>query len=252
VCTTSAIGSRKPAGYDTRFFLAAAPPHQQPSHDGSELVHHVWITPADALDRHRRGEINLMFPTVKTLEALAQLNTVNAAIDYARTPRLMPPMEPRLGVGREGKKLLVPGDYAYAEVGKLDPEQKGTASYDITPGVVIRLSEHVCRLTAPNPGVMTGPGTNTYLIGNADTGIAVIDPGRRTDPLDPLHAYPSGSLSRRALAEGAYWRRNLRHGCNIPGQSRRQLCAGHRKPRRRCLSARRVHPARAAYAGPRL
>jgi glyoxylase-like metal-dependent hydrolase (beta-lactamase superfamily II) len=167
----------RPRRYDTRFFLAAAPPHQQPSHDGSELVHHVWITPADALDRHRRGEINLMFPTVKTLEALAQLNTVNAAIDYARTPRLMPPMEPRLGVGREGKKLLVPGDYAYAEVGKLDPEQKGTASYDITPGVVIRLSEHVCRLTAPNPGVMTGPGTNTYLIGNADTGIAVIDPG---------------------------------------------------------------------------
>jgi glyoxylase-like metal-dependent hydrolase (beta-lactamase superfamily II)/8-oxo-dGTP pyrophosphatase MutT (NUDIX family) len=174
----------RPRRYDTRFFLAEAPAHQQPSHDGSELVHHVWITPAEALDRHGRGEFNLLFPTAKTLEALGKLRTVDAAIDYARTPRPMRPMEPRAGFGREGKKLLVPGDYAYAEIGKLDPEQKGTASYEITPGVMVRLSERVRRLTAPNPGMMTGPGTNTYLIGNADTGIAVIDPG----PSDEQHA----------------------------------------------------------------
>jgi glyoxylase-like metal-dependent hydrolase (beta-lactamase superfamily II)/8-oxo-dGTP pyrophosphatase MutT (NUDIX family) len=173
----------RPRRYDTRFFLARAPQHQRSSHDGSELISHIWIAPAEAIERHRRGEINLMFPTVKTLEALAQLRTVEAAIDYARTPRPMPPMEPRLGIGREGKKLLVPGDYAYAEIGKLDPQQKGTACYDITPGVAVRLSERVRRLTAPNPGVMTGPGTNTYLIGNADTGIAVIDPG----PADERH-----------------------------------------------------------------
>jgi recombination protein RecT len=33
------------------------------------------------------------------------------------------------------------------------------------------------RLTAPNPGFMTGPGTNSYLVGNAATGYFVIDPG---------------------------------------------------------------------------
>ena len=33
------------------------------------------------------------------------------------------------------------------------------------------------RLTAPNPGVMTGPGTNSYLVGDPDTGYIVIDPG---------------------------------------------------------------------------
>jgi glyoxylase-like metal-dependent hydrolase (beta-lactamase superfamily II) len=41
----------------------------------------------------------------------------------------------------------------------------------------VRLTEHVLRLTAPNPGVMTGPGTNSYLVGHPDTGFTVIDPG---------------------------------------------------------------------------
>ena len=39
----------------------------------------------------------------------------------------------------------------------------------------VRLAPSVQRLTAPNPGIMTGPGTNTYLIGQQE--LAVIDPG---------------------------------------------------------------------------
>jgi glyoxylase-like metal-dependent hydrolase (beta-lactamase superfamily II) len=38
----------------------------------------------------------------------------------------------------------------------------------------------VRRILAPNPGIMTGPGTNTYLIGS-DTDVAVIDPGPDAD-----------------------------------------------------------------------
>ena len=41
----------------------------------------------------------------------------------------------------------------------------------------VPLRPHVLRLTAPNPGVMTGPGTNSYLVGEAATGWIVIDPG---------------------------------------------------------------------------
>jgi glyoxylase-like metal-dependent hydrolase (beta-lactamase superfamily II) len=37
------------------------------------------------------------------------------------------------------------------------------------------LSDRVVRLTAPNPGMMTGPGTNSYLVGTTE--LAVIDPG---------------------------------------------------------------------------
>ena len=41
----------------------------------------------------------------------------------------------------------------------------------------VRLLKNVMRLTAPNPGVMTGPGTNSYLVGDPQTGFIAIDPG---------------------------------------------------------------------------
>jgi glyoxylase-like metal-dependent hydrolase (beta-lactamase superfamily II) len=43
------------------------------------------------------------------------------------------------------------------------------------PGKVDELAPGIRRLTAPNPGMMTGPGTNTYLVGSGE--LAVIDPG---------------------------------------------------------------------------
>jgi glyoxylase-like metal-dependent hydrolase (beta-lactamase superfamily II) len=57
----------------------------------------------------------------------------------------------------------------------LDPSQPPE------PGRPVALSALVVRLTAPNPGMMTGPGTNTYLVGT-DT-LVVVDPG----PADEGH-----------------------------------------------------------------
>jgi len=52
------------------------------------------------------------------------------------------------------------------------------------------------RLTAPDPGVMTGPGTNSYLVGDADTGFVVIDPGPATPTMcsacGPQAVHPDG------------------------------------------------------------
>ena len=166
----------RPRRYDTRFFVAEAPPAQTASHDNSETVDNLWIRPAEALERHRRGEMQLVFPTIKTLESIAGFDKAAALMAYARSPRKMPTMAPRTASSREGSKLLVPGDYAYAEVGKLDPDAQGTAACEIVPGNVVRLSPKLRRITAPNPGFMTGPGTNTYLLG-AGAEIAVIDPG---------------------------------------------------------------------------
>lgn len=49
----------------------------------------------------------------------------------------------------------------------------------IVPGAVVAVAPGVRRITAPNPGVMTGPGTNSYLIGDAE--LALIDPGPDLD-----------------------------------------------------------------------
>jgi glyoxylase-like metal-dependent hydrolase (beta-lactamase superfamily II) len=51
---------------------------------------------------------------------------------------------------------------------------------DIVPGTVVRINDLVVRVTAPNPGVMTGPGTNSYIIGRGE--LALIDPGPESDP----------------------------------------------------------------------
>jgi glyoxylase-like metal-dependent hydrolase (beta-lactamase superfamily II) len=51
----------------------------------------------------------------------------------------------------------------------------------LTPGTASEVAPGVRRILAPNPGIMTGPGTNTYLVGEAD--VAVIDPG----PDEPAH-----------------------------------------------------------------
>lgn len=167
----------RPRRFDTRFFVARAPSHQQPEHDGSELLHHLWLAPEEALSRGARGEVNLLYPTIKTLQLLARFKTVDDALAYAHTDRALPAMTPRAATGRSGRTTLFWGDYAYAEVGKLDPDGTGGASCEIVPGQCVKLSPRVRRITAPNSGVMTGPGTNTYLLGDAAAGIAVIDPG---------------------------------------------------------------------------
>ena len=63
----------------------------------------------------------------------------------------------------------------------LDPDEEPPPPPPLVPGVARALSPLVRRIVAPNPGLMTGPGTNTYLVGIDE--IAVIDPG----PDDPEH-----------------------------------------------------------------
>ena len=65
---------------------------------------------------------------------------------------------------------------------------------DLVPGVVTELSPLVRRVLAPNPGLMTGPGTNTYLIGRDD--VAVVDPGPddSEEHLDTVAAAGAGRI----------------------------------------------------------
>jgi len=158
--------------FDTRFFVALAPEGQQGSHDAGETVHDVWITPRRALERAERGEIELVFATQNSLRDLARFADARAAFEHART---LPEIEENRACwaqGKEGPKIFRRADPPYFEIHWSDPQETGKSSYDLIAGVPKRLDRWVTRIIAPNPGLMTGPGTNTYIVGDA-----VIDPG---------------------------------------------------------------------------
>ena len=166
--------------FDTRFFIAAAPMAQTAAHDGAELVEQLWLRPADALARG--SALKLMTPTLKTLELLAAHSSVRSLLDWARAPRTVALTMPRVADGAQGLRPVLPEEYAWAEIGRIDPAGHGHASYDLVPGRAVRLSPRLIRVTANNGSVMTGPGTNTYLVGGGEPNEwAVIDPG---PPLD--------------------------------------------------------------------
>ncbi|HSP57177.1 MAG TPA: MBL fold metallo-hydrolase [Halomonas sp.] len=172
-----------PRRFDTRFFVAVAPEGQPVLPDGTEVIDHAWLTPQQALEDHRCGRRQLGFPTRRTLRILADFETTDALMLHAHAT----PPKPSPGSAwpaRKGgaKQMIEPDSPAFEEVRTLDPQARGTASAEIIPGVPVRVAPGVVRLTAPNPGVMTGPGTNTYLLGDEGEHV-VIDPG----PADPEH-----------------------------------------------------------------
>ena len=172
----------RPKRFDTRFFIAALPPTQTAAFDGTEMVEQLWLAPAEALARS--AEMKLMTPTQKTLELVARYASVNELLAWARAPRSVPLTMPRVAQGSQGMRPVLPDEHAWAELGRLDPAGHGHGSYEIQPGVAVRLSPRLIRVSANNGSMMTGPGTNTYLVGGgAANEWAVIDPG----PLDERH-----------------------------------------------------------------
>ena len=74
----------------------------------------------------------------------------------------------------------------------IDPQSR-LIRFEIVPAAVVTLSQGVRRITAPNAGPMTGPGTNTYLVGREQ--VAVIDPGPAIDShIDAILAAAGGRI----------------------------------------------------------
>ncbi|TVP53107.1 MAG: MBL fold metallo-hydrolase [Halomonadaceae bacterium] len=166
-----------PRRYDTRFFLAAAPPGQVASHDGEETIDHAWLTPEQALEDHQQGRRLFAPPTLRTLRAMTGFREVDSLLAQAgqQAPDAFP-TQPWPAMSGERAIQLQPGEPGYDEVRLLDPERRGHAHSRIQPGRPVPLSATITRLTAANRGPMTGPGTNTYIVGDS-TGVVVIDPG---------------------------------------------------------------------------
>jgi glyoxylase-like metal-dependent hydrolase (beta-lactamase superfamily II)/8-oxo-dGTP pyrophosphatase MutT (NUDIX family) len=166
----------RPRRFSTRFFVACAPAGQHGAHDRSETVHSVWVSPREALERDQRKEIELIFPTRSTLSDLAAFRTPREVLQHARSLGDIEVNAACWALDHEGsQRLFRLADAPYFEIHWSDPQEKGDTCFVIQPGIPKRLDRYVTRLTAPNPGAMTGPGTNTYLVGT--DALAVIDPG---------------------------------------------------------------------------
>lgn len=170
-----------PKRFDTRFFLALAPAGQTAMHDGVEAVDHRWIRPADALDES--SGMTFVNVTRKMLQSIVHFTHAEACLNHARQLRTIVQIMPRLAVGPKGVRPVMPEEAPYAEIAKIDPDGAGHGRYALEPDIAVKLSERVIRVTANNGSVMTGPGTNTYLIAGADNQWAVLDPG----PDDAAH-----------------------------------------------------------------
>lgn len=69
-----------PRRFDARFFAAAMPVGQHAGADGWEAVDAGWWKPADALSDWQAGRIDLIEPTVVSLQLLARYDSAAAAM----------------------------------------------------------------------------------------------------------------------------------------------------------------------------
>jgi 8-oxo-dGTP pyrophosphatase MutT (NUDIX family) len=84
--------------FDTRFFLAEAPPGQTGAHDAKETVDSTWISPREALAKNDAGDFDLMRVTRMQLEMLSRQESHSNLLRWARSNRTFPiyrPVVPR-------------------------------------------------------------------------------------------------------------------------------------------------------------
>ncbi len=188
-----------PKRWDARFFTTRAPQGQQALADGGEAQSLLWVRPQQAL--LPASGLKLLPAMRHTLSELLPHADAASALQTLAARTQVPRHMPRRGRTAQGLRIVLPTELAYAEVGRLDPDGHGDALCELHPGKPVRLSSNVWRVTAPNPGPMTGPGTNSYLVG-ADEQWTVIDPG----PADPAHVQ---ALQDAAAAAGGHITRIL-------------------------------------------
>ncbi|MCP5282168.1 MAG: MBL fold metallo-hydrolase [Rhodoferax sp.] len=173
-----------PRRFDVPFLVARMPPDQQPVADETEQFEPLWVSPRDALARHASGGFFIIFPTIRTLERLQAFDSVDAVLRAcAVDEQPLWTSCPRAGwlAGKEVRYME--HEHPYGELQLVSPDGQIVHHLDWRTGQPVPLLRNVMRLTAPNPGAMTGPGTNSYLVGDPSSGYIAIDPG----PADALH-----------------------------------------------------------------
>ena len=172
-----------PRRFDVPFLVARMPEGQEPVADETEQFEPEWIRPADALAKHKAGSFFIIFPTIRTLERLNHYADVNEVLQACSSEKPLWTSCPRAGFLQGEVARYMEHEAAYGELELTSPDGQIVHTLDWQTDAPVKLLKNVMRLTAPNPGVMTGPGTNSYLVGDAISGYIAIDPG----PADADH-----------------------------------------------------------------
>ncbi len=170
--------------FDVPFLVARMPADQTPVADETEQFEPVWVRPTQALDRLESGEFSMMFPTIRTLAHLKNYANVQAVLQAcAVSEQPLWTSSSRAGwlAGQEAR--YTEDESPYGELALVCPDGQIRHTLDWQSEKPVALLKNLMRLTAPNPGMMTGPGTNSYLVGDSDCGYIAIDPG----PADAEH-----------------------------------------------------------------
>ena len=169
--------------FDVPFLVARMPEGQEPVADEAEQFEPVWVSPADALARHAEGRFFIIFPTIRTLERLQAYATVDAVLQACASGQPLWTSCPRTGLLAGQEARYMEHEAAFGELALTCPDGQIAHALDWQTTRAVPLLKNVLRLTAPNPGVMTGQGTNSYLVGDSTSGYIAIDPG----PADTDH-----------------------------------------------------------------
>ncbi len=166
-----------PKRFEVPFLVARMPPGQTPVADDKEQFAPEWVRPQDALARHEAKQFSMIFPTIRTLQKLIEYANVDAVLQACSSEKPLWTSCPRAGLMQGKEARFMEHEAAYGELAMVTPY--GQIFHELTwqHDKPVQLLQHVWRLTAPNPGMMTGPGTNTYIVGTPEKGYLVIDPG---------------------------------------------------------------------------
>ncbi len=122
-----------PIRFDTRFYLALDVNRVDAVFNSEELIDLVWVSPQEALRRESSDDWEIAFPTRQTLELLSTERTVRALSERFAGLDVVPPIEPRLFVGQDEARILMPEDPEF--------DAAGPAQED--PTILERLAEVV-------------------------------------------------------------------------------------------------------------
>ena len=172
-----------PRRFEVPFLVARMPEGQEPVADETEQFEPVWVRPADALARHEAGQFFMIYPTIRTLQRLAKFASTQAVLDAVAHEQPLWVSCPRAGLLAGTEARYMEDEMPFGELALVCPDGQIVHPLDWQTERAVPLLRNVQRLTAPNPGVMTGPGTNSYLVGDPATGFIAIDPG----PADAEH-----------------------------------------------------------------